>query len=498
MWLDSIPYTASVESNGIPTLEKIKFKDKKVDEIGYFPYSVDNGFIATDGKIITGNQYNITWWNGRVKDNFTRHGAKPVITRFVPGRTGTGWTDNIKEVVDFLDKNHFNMLYHHYGLWYDLRRTDHERVRRSDGEVSPPFYEQPFARSGQGTAFDGLSKYDLNKPNEWFWGRLNEFAQEANPKGILLFNNHYFQHNILEAGAHWVDCPWRPVNNINGTTLPEPVNFTGDKRIFIADQFYDVVNSEVMRKYHRQYIRMCLDKLKDQPNVVHLISAEYTGPKHFTRFWLETIAEWEKETGKHPLIAISCTKDAQDELLADPVLGKVIDIIDIRYWHYNKKGLWAPEAGKNLAPRQWMRKFPVGSTGPEEAYKAVREYRDKYPEKAVTFYSQQYPSYGWAILMAGGSLANVRIENLQLKKDILAMRPMDGKGCHLLGNADKGYLIEKKNDSASVQINPGKYNLYKVDKKSGEVKLTAKSIKVTGSYQLPSGKSDTVLWLEKK
>ena len=60
-----------------------------------------------------------------------------------------------------------------------------------------------------------------------------------------------------------------------------------------------------------------------------------------------------------------------------------------------------------MAPRQWMRKFKVGKTGFEEAYKSVMEYRTRYPEKAVTFFSQQYPTYGWAILLAGGSLPNI-------------------------------------------------------------------------------------------
>lgn len=48
------------------------------------------------------------------------------------------------------------------------------------------------------------------------------------------------------------------------------------------------------------------------------------------------------------MVALSCTKDAQDSILADPELSKVVDIIDIRYWHYNTKGLWAPQAGKIL------------------------------------------------------------------------------------------------------------------------------------------------------
>ena len=326
----------------------------------------------------------IPWWNGRIKDAWVERSARPAITRFVPGYEGTGWTDDLDDVVDYLSSHGFGSIYHHYGLWYDIRRTDHERIRRADGNVEPPFYEQAFARSGQGTAWDGLSRYDLTKPNLWYWNRLREFAQKAAEKDIYLFNNMYFQHNILEAGAHWVDCPWRPVNNINNTNFPEPVPFAGDKRIFMAEQFYNE-QDPVLRPLHRQYIRMCLEQLKDQPNVVHFISAEYTGPLHFTRFWLETIAEWEAETGLHPLVAISCTKDAQDALLADPKLGKIIDVIDIRYWHYSDKGLWAPEAGKNMAPRQWQRKFPIGKTSKEDINKAINEYKDRYPDKIVIY-----------------------------------------------------------------------------------------------------------------
>ena len=406
MWQDSIPFLP-VDGSAPHSRHALTDHQKHPQSTPTAKaYSIINGHLAVDGMLLTGNQYTIPWWSGRVKDNFVEHGAKPAITRFVPGREGLGWTDRIDSVVNYLSDQHYSSLYHNYGLWYDLRRTDHERIRRADGDVWAPFYEQPFSRSGEGTAWDGLSRYDLSKPNRWYWGRLNEFAQKAAQQNILLFNEHYFQHNILEAGAHWVDCPWRPVNNINGTDFPEPVPFAGDKRIFMAEQFYNEQNP-ILQPLHRQYIRMCLDQTKDQPNVIHSISAEYTGPLHFTRFWLKTVAEWEAETGCHPLIALSCTKDVQDSILADPELRKVVDIIDIRYWHYNTQGLWAPEGGRNMAPRQWMRKFKVGKTGFEEAYKSVMEYRTRYPEKAVTFFSQQYPTYGWAILLAGGSLPNI-------------------------------------------------------------------------------------------
>lgn len=476
MWIDSVPYTASTSPSGIKDIGSIKFRNKAEEEKAAAKpvFAVTDGHITADGRLITGNRYQIPWWSGRVKDNFVEKGAKPAITRFVPGREGTGWTDRIDSVVNYLDKNGFCMLDHHYGLWYDLRRTDHERVRRADGNVEAPFYEQPFSRTGKGKAWDGLSLYDLTKPNEWYWMRLNEFAEKGAEKGILLFSHHYFQHNILEAGAHWVDCPWRPVNNVNDTDFPEPVPFTGDKRIFMAEQFYDETDS-VLRPYHRQYIRQCLEQLKDKDNVVQLISDEYTGPVHFTRFWLETIAEWEKETGRHPIVALSCTKDAQDEILADPELSKVVDIIDIRYWHYNTDGLWAPPAGKNMAPRQFMRKMNVGKTGFAEAYNAVKEYRVKYPEKAVTFFSQQYPQYGWAILMAGGSCPNVPVKDSKFLSDVAKMVHISGEGSSdnlILGKSGIGYVIYSQKSSPlniSSFIAPGKYRVHTINPKSGEI-----------------------------
>ena len=502
MWIDSVPFQASVT----PVAWKAPRVTAQTAE-GSPRYAVTNGCLSANGRLLTGNQFNIPWWNGRVKDNFVKQEAKPAITRFVPGREGTGWTDCIESVVDFLADHHYSSLYHHYGLWYDLRRTDHERVRRADGDVWAPFYEQPFARSGEGTAWDGLSRYDLTKPNQWYWSRLNEFAQKAARKNIMLFNECYFQHNILEAGAHWVDCPWRPVNNVNipiaakwgETPFPEPVPFDGDKRVFMAEQFYNE-QDPVLRPIHRQYIRMCLDQLKDQPNVIHSISAEYTGPLHFTRFWLETIAEWEAETGRKPLIALSCTKDVQDSILADENLRKVVDIIDIRYWHYNTEGLWAPQGGKSMAPRQWMRKMKVGKTGFSEAYKAVREMRDRHPDKAVTFFAQQHPDYGWAILMAGGSLPNIPVSpegKLQraLLEDVCLMAPISGQDCVAIGHESKGFLVCPQGSTPSIAVPAGKYQVLAVDMKNGNIKLLQKSVRLQGTFNASNHPTNHLLWL---
>ncbi len=502
MWLDSIPYTASTDPAGVKDIKNVKLKNNKVaKDIAQAPkFAITNGHITADGRLVTGNRYHIPWWAGRVKDSFVKKGAKPAITRFVPGREGLGWTDRIDSVVNYLKANGYCMLDHNYGLWYDLRRTDHERVRRADGNVEAPFYEQPFSRTGKGTAWDGLSRYDLTKPNLWYWSRLKEFAEKGAKQGLMLFHENYFQHNIIEAGAHWVDCPWRPVNNINGTDFPEPVPFTGDKRIFMAEQFYNIDNPK-LRPLHKQYIRQCLENFKDDDNVVQLISEEYTGPLHFTRFWLETIAEWEAETGRHPLIALSCTKDAQDAILADPKLAKVVDIIDIRYWHYNTQGLWAPPAGKNMAPRQFMRKMKVGKTGFAEAYKAVKEYRTKYPDKAVTFFAQQYPQYGWAILMAGGSCPNVPVKDGKFLSDVAKMAYISGEGDskqQMIGSPEVGYVIYSHDGHPTMNgIEPGTYATYAIDVQDGKVERLSKKEKLDGSSTITNFGNDKVLWLEK-
>ena len=481
-----------------------KGKDVARQNVSKYSYKVMDGHIVNDGCVITGNQYSIPWWNGRVKDNYVARDGKPAITRFVPGREGTGWTDRIDSVANYLSEHNFSSLDHNYGLWYDLRRTDHERVRRADGDVWAPFYEQPFSRTGKGTAWDGLSCYDLTKPNKWYWKRLNDFASATADKGIVLFCEHYFQHNILEAGAHWVDCPWRPVNNVNATTFPEPVPFAGDKRIFMAEQFYNT-QDDVLKPLHKQYIRMCLQQLSSQQNVVHLLSAEYTGPLHFTRFWLQTIAEWEEETGQHPLIALSCTRDAQDSIMADPALAKVVDIIDIRYWHYNTEGLWAPEAGRNMAPRQWMRKMKVGKTGFQEVYKAVRECRDMYPDKAVTYFSQQYPAFGWAVLMAGGSMPNIPVNGRnadvlqqQLLHDIASMTPQDMDGWLALVSKDKGCLLYSQTSDIAAMVAPGKYNIYQINANNGELSLVGKNVIINGSFAPKDNRQNKIYWLQKR
>lgn len=505
-WIAQGKFPALVSLVGIKSIDDIKDKkathsksSKTLKESGEGEIVIANGRLQMDGSLLVGKSHTTPWWSGKLRTSYLKK-SSPAITRFVPGREGLGLTDRIDSVVYYMKKNNILVFDQNYGLWYDRRRDDHERVRRRDGDVWGPFYEQPFARSGQGTAWEGLSKYDLNRPNAWYWARLKEFADKGGKEGLLLFHENYFQHNILEAGAHWVDCPWRSVNNINQTDFPEPVPFAGDKRIFVADMFYDV-SHPVRRKLHRDYIRQCLNNFADNSNVIHLTNAEYTGPLHFVQFWLDVIAEWEAETGKEAKIALSATKDVQDAILADPQRASVVDIIDIRYWHYNTVGVYAPEGGKNMAPRQHARKMKTGKITFKEAYKAVAEYRNRFPDKAVTYYSQNYPSMGWAVFMAGGSCPVIPCVDSQFLTASAQMdvEATDSDDYKKLVKSDTGCIIYSMSKiSIPILLSPGKYALKYINPQTGKVDVISKSLKIKELYHLDtSSRGSGVYWLQK-
>lgn len=463
---------------------------------------IADGRLTVNGALLTGGKLNVPWWNGKLRTPAVRQAALH-ITRFVPGREGRGLTDRIDSVVDFMKKRNMSVLDHNYGLWYDRRRDDHQRIRRRDGDAWGPFYEQPFARTGSNEiAWDGMSKYDLNRPNPWYWARLKAFADKGAEAGLLLFHQNYFQHNILEAGAHWVDSPWRTANNINHTDFPEPVHFAGDKRIFVAEIFYDI-SHPVRRELHRNYIRQCLDNFAGNDNVVQLISQEFTGPLHFVEFWLDVIAEWKAETGKHAMIALSTTKDVQDAILNDPKRAAVVDMIDIRYWHYKNDGtVYAPEGGKNLAPRQHARKMEVGNVTFAEAYKAVSEYRNRFPEKAVTYYAQNYPAMAWAVFMAGGSCPVLPVKDQRFLEAAAQMQAAENNtaGYRLLVKADTDCIIYSPSENTvPLPLSSGRYEIKHIDPARGTVSVINKSLNISGQYHfnIPAGKTG-VYWFSKK
>lgn len=459
---------------------------------------VEKGWLVKNHQVLTGSRLSVPWWSGGIQgSDITK--AQPALTRYVPGRIGKGLTDDLEDLTDTMVLKSQLIVEQNYGLWYDRRRDDHERIRRMSGEVWAPFYELPFARSGQGTAWDGLSKYDLTKYNPWYWGRLKQFAELADEKGLVLIHQNYFQHNIIEAGAHYADFPWRTANNINATGFLEPVPYAGDKRLFLADQFYDE-NHPTRRALHQAYIRQCLNNFVGNSSVIQFISEEYTGPLHFAKFWVQTIKDWENETGNNQLIGLSTTKDVQDAILEDKELNSTIDIIDIRYWHYQADGtVYAPLGGQSLAPRQQARQFKPKKTSFEQVYRAVREYRDKYPDKAVMYSGDNYSSYSWASFMAGGSFTNIKVNESGFLKAASQMRPVTiNNQAYALSDLNGGYIFYTDADVSTVDLNiPKSAFATWINPGSGKIISTQKLAKQTQNIK-KSGESCAVLWIHQK
>lgn len=481
-----------VSADDAPPIEKTGYKTSFTSEAGD-PMQIENGWLVRGGLVLAGHRQEEPWWMGTVRPYGIAE-AKPAITRFVPGRTGRGLTDDLDELTDSMVAHHVMTLDHNYGLWYDRRRDDHERIRRLDGDVWPPFYELPFARSGRDTAWDGLSKYDLTKYNKWYWSRLRRFAELADLKGLVLIHQNYFQHNIIEAGAHYADFPWRPANNINHTGFPEPPPYAGDKRIFMAEQFYDTTHP-VRHDLHRAFIRQCLDNFSGNTGVIQLIGAEFTGPLHFVQFWIDNIRQWEAEKGRREVIGLSTTRDVQDAILADPIRSAVIDVIDIRYWYYQQDGkVYAPQGGQSLAPRQHERLLKPKRNSFEQVYRAVREYRDRYPGKAILYSAEGDDNFGWAVFIAGGSLANIpAIADVRFLADAADMRPVNlpggVAGQWALGNKEKGYIIYvDKPGPVKLDLGEGTFRVRRIHPADGSIEKEVEKIK--------GGKEVTIAGLE--
>jgi hypothetical protein len=462
--------------------------------------SITNGWIVFDGKLLIGDIASVGWWRGTIRPD-EAPSFEPALTRFVPGRYGRGFTANLDELADSMIAHGDVALDQHYGLWYDRRRDDHERIRRINGDALPPFFEQPFARSGQGAAWDGLSKYDLTKFNPWYWSRLREFADICDERGLVLFNENYFQHNIIEAGAHWVDCPWRTANNINNTGFPEPPPFAGDKRIFMAEQFYDEIDP-ARRALHRGFIRQNLDNFTNNANVIQLTSAEFTGPLHFVHFWLDTVGDWKHETKGKAIVALAATKDVQDAILADERRSALVDVIAFRYWWITDKGTYAPSGGQNLAPRQFQRQWRGGAPSDLNLATMAAEYRAKFPSKPVIAASEQGADLshcGWAYVCAGGSMPNLpRATDAKLLAAIPRMKPWltdtDKKLWSLHESGRQILVYTAGNAELDLSTETGSFRMHTVNQKIGAV-TTGEMVQAGQKIKLPGA---SVVWLTKE
>lgn len=384
---------------------------------------IENARFTIGGRPALTAFVNYPWYQAQMPPALARTFG-PALTRFAPGETGPGLTDRLADVAAAIPPG--AAFHQHYGLWYDRRRVNHNFAgspQSRDARVWAPFMEMPWARSGQGRDWDGLSKYDLARFNPWYFSRLQEFAALAHAHGFVLYNDFYFQHALQETRAHYVDFPWRPTNCIQKTDLPDENP--------AASAFYDVTHP-VRRELHRLYLRHTLDALGALPNVVFGLDREYTGPLAFVEFVLDTIAEWQRERGRKIFLNLEIPKDQLDTLLDAPQRASLIASVGFHHWFYRADGsLYAAVGGINRAPREQSSGIvtpsdlaalrtritnPVHSganivsspefqrlvatlrtSTPAMRYRALREYRDAFPHLVILRQTDDFPALSAAI-----------------------------------------------------------------------------------------------------
>ena len=231
-----------------------------------------------------------------------------------------------------------------------------------------------------------------------------------------------------------------------------------------------------------------------------MIGAEYTGPLHFVQFWLQVIDQWEKENKKTEIIGLSTTKDVQDAILADSKRAMVVNLIDIRYWHYQEDGTaYEPKGGQNLAPRQHARLLKPKRTSFEQVYRAVNEYRKSFPDKAVTYSGDSYDQFGWAVFMAGGSMAVLPSLPDGFLENACAMKPFpSGSNAQWTLSDGKDYIVYSTSGSVKLDLLNGSYTICWIDPKTGRPLGTSECTGGKAQDFSYSQKTPVVLWVRSK
>jgi len=218
--------------------------------------------------------------------------------------------------------------------------------------------------------------------------------------------------------------------------------------------------------------------LKDNVNVVYGIDREYSGPLSFVQFWLDTIAAWEKENGRKVLIALEVPKAEMDAILADPVRGSMITAIDFHFWNYRADGsLFAIEGGLNLAPREQLQRAQQspqtsGPGGPEQRYRALREYRDAFPNLVIIRKPDDFPTLTAAIEQAIPSAARAQTRAANLVR----RQPARSWCMAAPGRAYLVYTMAGESVDLDLSGDSGEFALSWLDSSTGELRAATAPI----------------------
>jgi hypothetical protein len=191
--------------------------------------------------------------------------------------------------LDFLsdhDHNFFRLWVWEQGRWFG-------RVESDEFRFSPT----PFARTGPGTADDGLPGYDLTQFDDAYFDRLRTRVLLAGERGIyvsvMLFNG--FSVSKADVNNSWRGHPFNASNNVNG--IDGDPNGDGD------GEESHTLELPAVTAIQEAYVRRVVDAVGDLDNVLYEISNEsHSGSRDWQYHMIDVLRSAEAELPEqHPI-----------------------------------------------------------------------------------------------------------------------------------------------------------------------------------------------------
>ncbi len=149
----------------------------------------------------------------------------------------------------------------------DLLKTaggNYIRCTMSSREYTPEGYRwdllpYPYAKAG--------GRYDLDRWDEEYWGRLRTFLSETKRRGIIVQLEFFDRWNEAgdsrKPGNGWYSSPWNPNNNINYDWDDSPLLQPGKTPFYNPFHLAAVRQDPVLLKVQQRYVRKVLDVVID-------------------------------------------------------------------------------------------------------------------------------------------------------------------------------------------------------------------------------------------
>ena len=185
--------------------------------------------------------------------------------------------------LDFLAEHGHNFI----RLW----RWEQFRSQAAGGDFHLCMTPQPWARTGPGTAKDGRPRFDLDRFDEAFFGRLRDRVVAAGQRGIyvgvMLFDG--FGLHLSPAPDQVEGHPFHAANNVNGVGIGSIVDY----QVLPLDPR--------VQQLQEAYVGKVVDTLHDLPNLLWEVANESSGggkadPAFVEMLGLDGPPEWGDST----------------------------------------------------------------------------------------------------------------------------------------------------------------------------------------------------------